>query len=363
MLSAGTLVEREGMKSAKAKRGDSLGVVRRQREMLQAIPRLPLKVTARQLADKLAAKGFEVSKRSVERDLVKLEGGEFGIVRDEGHPHGWSFGRDAPTQLLGLSLNTALTLKLAYGYVRQLVPASLLGELKALVDAADKSLETTRNNRLARWPDKVRVLTSGPARTPPNVAQEVHLAVSEALLKSSQLKISYRSLASGKAAEYTVSPLGMVLKGGVIYVVAWREDKPAPITLSLHRILKAEIEHLAAKAPPGWTSLDAHIDSGQFLFPPGPVEKDCLVTLRFDSVYAQNIREMPLSAGQTIVEDTKRAADGKPLCLVRARVTVSEEFVRWLLQYGDAVEVVKPGSLRERVRALLAKMHSRYKKD
>lgn len=349
------------MKSVKAKRGYALDVIKRQREMQDIIPQLPLKITARETAARLEARGFSVAKRSVERDLVALEGAGLGIVHDKGYPRGWSYGRRVPARLHGIDLNTALTLKLAYAYVRQLVPASLLGDLKALVEAADKSLDTTRNNLLVHWPDKIRVLSSGPSRKPPAVAPEVHLAVSEALLKSLQLRVRYKSLARGQAVEYVVSPLGMVLKGGIIYVVVSRDDKPAPFTLSLHRIRDAQLLHIAVRAPPGWAGLDVHIDAGSFLFPPGPVEKDCQVTLRFDSVLAQSLREMPLSAGQTVKEETRRARDGKSQYLVHAHVTVSEEFVRWLLKYGDEVEVLKPASLRKRMRSIVASLHSRYK--
>jgi predicted DNA-binding transcriptional regulator YafY len=155
----------------------------------------------------------------------------------------------------------------------------------------------------------------------------------------------------------------MILKGGLIYIVVWREDKDKPFTLSMHRISKAEIEYLDAKMPPGWGGLDAHNEGGNFLFPPGSVEKNCLVTLRFDSISTQNLREMPLSADQIINEEATRGSDGNLHYLVRARVTVSEEFVRWLLQYGDHVEVIKPASLRKRMKTIVASLHSRYKTD
>jgi predicted DNA-binding transcriptional regulator YafY len=350
------------MKNGKAKRGYALDVIKRLREMQDIIPLPPLKFSASEIVAKLEARGFVVTKRSVERDLVKLEAEGMGILYDGGHPRRWSYGRRVPARMYGIDLNTALTLKLAYEHVMQLVPASLLADLKTLVETAEKSLETTRDNNLSKWPQKIRVLSSAPVRMPPRVAPEVHFAVSEALLKNLQLRVRYKSLARGRVAEYVVSPLGMVLKGGLIYVVVWREDKDEPFTLRMNRISKADVENFDAKAPPNWSGLDSYIDAGSFLFPPsGKVEKDCLVILRFDSISAQNLKEIPLSADQTIKEEATRGLDGKPHCLVRARVTVSEEFVRWLLQYGDHVEVVKPESLRTRMRDAVASLYSRYK--
>ena len=348
------------MKNGKGKRGYALDVIKRLREMQDIIPQPPLKLTASEIHAKLEARGFVVNKRSVLRDLVKLEAEGLGIVHDGGHPQGWNYGRRVPTRMHGIDLNTALTLKLAYDHVRQLMPASLLEDLKMLVELAEKSLETTRDNHLSKWPKKIRVISSGPARKPPHVVPGVHLAVTESLLKGSRLWVRYTSLARGKAAEYVVNPLGMVLRSGLIYLVVWREDMDMPFTLLLHRISKAEIEPLDIKTPPGWRGLDAYIEDGNFLFPPGLIEKNCLVTLRFDSMSAQSLREMPLRSDQRIKDELIGGQSGKPSVVVHAHVTVSEEFVRWLLQYGESVEVIAPASLRNRVRDHIEALRCRY---
>lgn len=44
----------------------------RQWQMLRMIPRYPLKITAKELHSRLQSEQFEVSKRTVERDLLAL---------------------------------------------------------------------------------------------------------------------------------------------------------------------------------------------------------------------------------------------------------------------------------------------------
>lgn len=350
------------MKKARTGRSRAVDVIGRHSDLLGIIPQLPHTRTAQQISARLTEKGFDVSKRSVERDLIKLEEAKkFGIVRnaDKKRPYAWSRFREATDNMHGLDHPTALTLKLAYAYVRHLVPASVLGDLKRLADTADKSLEGIRHNLLARWPDKIRVLSSGPPRTPPRVAPDVHLAVSEALLKNRQLRLRYPR-GDETTKDRLVNPLGMVVKGGVIYLVVSGEKQDAPYNLALHRILEAHMEYADVKPPSGWKGLDAYIDAGNLLFPLGPSKKDCQVTLRFDSIFVRNIREMPISGDQSVKKDVKSASDGKPYYLVRARVTVSEEFVRWLLQYGEHVEVIKPQHLRRRVRSIIRNLHLRY---
>ena len=345
------------MKSAKAKRSDTVSVLRRQQEMLQMIPHLPRKCTVQELTERLAANGFVVDKRTVQRSLVALSEGGLGVVGDEGNPQGWS---RLSGQISGLDVHTALTLKLAYAYVKPLLPASILREMKVLVDAADKSLDGVSNNLLTKWPAKVRVLSSGPERLPREIAPGVHQAVSEALLKNLQLRLRYPK-AGETPKDRLISPLGMVVKSGVIYLVVSGEKGDAPYTLVMHRILDAKVDWMPAKSPRDWKSLDAYIDEGNFLFPPGPSKRDCPVTLRFDSVSVRNIEEMPLSTDQTVTKEAKLAPNGEPYFLVQTRVTVSEEFVRWLLQYGAHVEVIKPAALRKQIRDIANKLCSSYK--
>jgi predicted DNA-binding transcriptional regulator YafY len=189
----------------------------------------------------------------------------------------------------------------------------------------------------------------------------VHEAICNALLNNSQIKITYRATAREHAMTYAVSPLGMVIKGGISYLIAAHADKPDPLKLSMHRIQVADLLYDEATAPASWVGLDAYIKAGYLLFPPGDVNKDQEVTLRFDLVFARNIEEMPIGDGQTVKKETARAKGEASYCLVKARVTISEEFVRWILQYGSHVEVVSPASLRKRVQGIILELQSKYK--
>jgi predicted DNA-binding transcriptional regulator YafY len=47
---------------------------------------------------------------------------------------------------------------------------------------------------------------------------------------------------------------------------------------------------------------------------------------------------------------------------VRTRVDISGELVRWLLQYGEQVEVVGPASLRSHMAQIIGKLSLNYEK-
>lgn len=63
--------------------------------MLTLIPRAPRRTAARAISAQLAASGYVISHRTVERDLRKLAS-VFAIGADESHrPFGWFWSGDA----------------------------------------------------------------------------------------------------------------------------------------------------------------------------------------------------------------------------------------------------------------------------
>lgn len=72
--------------------------------VLTMLPRSPRRVAARLIAERLVEAGFQVTLRTVERDLQKLRT-VFPVELDSTHkPFGWSL-RDAPSSFLGLAVD------------------------------------------------------------------------------------------------------------------------------------------------------------------------------------------------------------------------------------------------------------------
>jgi hypothetical protein len=91
--------------------------------MLSHIPCLPRKITARELAAKLKAGGFDIHTRSIERDLHKLSGGQFALVSDEARPAGWSWrNRDTRFTIPPMDIGGALTWELVSRYLKPILP-------------------------------------------------------------------------------------------------------------------------------------------------------------------------------------------------------------------------------------------------
>lgn len=136
-------------------------------ETLRAIPRHPRKTTVGEVHQRLLAAGYEIDKRSVERDLRKLSG-PFPITCDEGsRPTGWSWGAGAADLIApGLSIGEALELELLARYLKPLLPGSAWAALQPRLAAAHAALTTFSGAPLARWRTRVAVIDDGPPLGP-----------------------------------------------------------------------------------------------------------------------------------------------------------------------------------------------------
>jgi predicted DNA-binding transcriptional regulator YafY len=306
------------------------------------------------LRGQLAAQGFAITDRSLQRDLMELSS-TFPIACDDRErPYGWSWQQDAPTfNLPALSIPEALTLAMVETHLKSFLPQPMVKTLEALFQAARQRLNSEPPpHRVRSWLNKVRIVPPTQALLPPRVSAAVHAAVSQALLEERQLRISYRRAGSKEYATYVVHPLGLIQRGTVLYLAVRYEGYDNVRTLALHRIRSAEIQHAAASGPPGF-SLDDQVARGTYHF--GSGKKLQLVAV-FDADTAEHLLESPLSVDQQI----KNLDDGR--IQITATVLDTLQLRWWLLGFGEYVEVVAPRSLREAFANTAAILAKRYRK-
>jgi len=305
--------------------------------MLRHIPRHPRRVTARELVAKLKGEGFQVTLRSVQRDLDGLSG-PFALVCDErARPYGWSWNRDAHLDIPAMEPATALTFALARQFLEPLLPRSSLDRLKPHFEQATNLLAKTAGYPYAHWPEKVRSLPRGLKLQPPEVKPEVLDLVYQALLEDRRFVADYRPRGASDKTRYEVNPQGLVVRDGVLYLVCTLWEYEDLKQLVLHRMTAADLLDAPVKKAAGF-DLDGYIQSGAFAGPQG--EGTLRLEARFDPGCALHLREAHLSADQTLADEP----DG----WVRISATVPDtaELRWWLLGFGEGLEVVEPPELR-----------------
>ena len=113
----------------------------RQWQTLRSIPRAPFKITAREIMTRLAAEGFDVTKRTVERDLMSLSD-VFPLLSDDREkPFGWSWDKQSvPLDVPSLGNSEALAFKLIEQYLRGLLPNAVLAQIAPYFRMAEQRL-------------------------------------------------------------------------------------------------------------------------------------------------------------------------------------------------------------------------------
>ncbi|MGE6753497.1 helix-turn-helix transcriptional regulator [Rossellomorea sp. NPDC071047] len=172
-------------------------------------------MTAKELSERL-----EVSERTIYRDMEALSGTGIPVVAERGKNGGWSLLEDYQTDLTGLKESEIRALFVSPS-------AHLLDDL-----GLTRTSEEARNKLIASIPliyresakdvwNRIHIDTSSWRKQKEKRASlEV---IKEAIWTENKLTITYQR-ADGNTDDRTVSPLGLVAKGDLWYLIASKEN-------------------------------------------------------------------------------------------------------------------------------------------
>jgi predicted DNA-binding transcriptional regulator YafY len=321
--------------------------------LLQAIPRAPARRDVTTLHRTLEQAGYRITRRQLQRDLNSLST-VFPLQADERGPaFGWSWAKDAAIMdLPSMDPRTALMLTLVQRFIPELLPAALSDQLQPYFKKATQVLKSGPGGRFGRWTELVRVVPREMPLLPPKCDPAASRVVYDALLAGKRLMAHYasRSVRGGDPGDYEISPLALVLRGNLMYLVCTLWDYADPRQLALHRLTCARMLDKSVTRPRGF-DLDEYIQQQEFQYPVGP-----MITLKviFDKGVGAHLAETPLSDDQVLkdIDDTQ--------VTVTATVRDSQGLEWWLRSFGDAAEVLAPTDLRLRLAATFRRAAGRY---
>ncbi len=190
-------------------------------------------------------------------------------------------------------------------------------------------------------PDTVRLMPAKPLD--PTIQEEVLKAVRSRRV----LKASYRKLGSEQATNRRLHPIGILLRGPQHYLIAYDEKDFQAATPPEKMFLIHRLEDAVALDEP--CALAAEISVADLVRQKGLadfVRDPELVTIRL-RVWDYVLRLLEdnfIAPNQTF----EREEDGRS-AIVTAKVMLSGTLYRWLMGFGDKVEVLEPPSLRSAV--------------
>lgn len=320
----------------------------RQWEILKLLPSRAPGKTATELTQELQDRDFDAEVRTVQRDMNSLVQ-IFPIETDDSErAFRWHWVPTAAFDLPGLALPDALSLHMVEHSLRTLVPGSMLSALEPRFRAATQRLESLgETNRVVRWTNKVRAVDPALPRLLPMINEGVLAQVQEALLKEEQILVGYQAAGATNPKQHQLSPLALVQRGAVIFLVATIASQPekGPILWSLHRMSAVEKAYVNAVRPKDF-DVDDYIAQGALQFGSG---KQIRLEARVSQRLANELAEARLSEDQSFNADRTQ---------VTATVADTWQLRWWILSKAEEIVVIAPPELRrdilEKLRAAVS---------
>lgn len=320
--------------------------------ILQWLPRAPGKVSTPELQKRLAAEGIEVTARTIQRDLHEL-GTLFPLGLDErDRPYGWSWDARTRTAMVpALSPAQAMSVLMAQSHLASLMPQAMLEDIDELALAAHDALRTSGYQH---WVQRTAVVPPTLRLIPPDLDREVLARVQRAVALRRCISIDYRAKGRSSPRNYIISPLGVLSRGSVLYLVGTVDGYDDPRQFAIHRIHASTVLATPGSEPHDF-SFRAYAKevAGRF-HASEPVE----LVFRVDAPAAEHLAEQRLSDDQML-----QPVAGTDKVEIRATVVEDETLRWWLLAFGSQVEVLEPRHLRAWMQAELEYAAENYSRD
>jgi predicted DNA-binding transcriptional regulator YafY len=323
----------------------------RQIQLLQSLPRQPYKKSPKDLKNDLIQVGFEVSIRTIQRDL-KVLSSILPLVSDErDKPFGWSWHKDASGLNPIMDPIEALTFSLAEEYLEPIMPGKSFNRLKIFFDRANNVLKEMDRSSIKKWRDNVRVVPQWQTLIAPEINELAEAEIYDALLKGNQLEVEYLKRGEKKPQRRTVNPLGIVLQGVVHRLICTMDDSKDPRHLPIHRFKEARQNGLKAQRLQ-YFDIDSFIKNQNigYLISVKPIKLEAI----FQSMAGFHLTETPITKDQQL----EQLRDGR--YKLKATLANTSQLRWWLLGFGGQVEVVKPKSLRNEFKEMAREINSIY---
>jgi predicted DNA-binding transcriptional regulator YafY len=313
---------------------------------------LLLQTRSRMTAGELAAE-LEVSVRTIYRDVEALSEAGVPIYAERG-PHGGVRLVDGyRTRLTGLTADEAEAVFLSGvpGPAAELGLGTVVAAARLKVMAA---LPPELRARASRVAERFHLDAPGWFQSSDEV---LHLELlAGAVWESQRVLITYRRGERAGTVERTIEPLGLVLKGGIWYLVARAADADSIRTYRISRVIDARLLGERFTRPDGF-ELAAHWGESRAAYERNTDRVEVVVRLPLDQ-----LAYFGEAAGERAMADARRQTDPADANYVRLELAFdwSDEAIAAALKLPDAVEVIEPAWLRRAIVETANKLLARY---
>lgn len=324
----------------------------RRLSILQNLPPYPRKSSSRELLETLKNQGFDVTLRTIQRDLDFLSGtGLFGIGSDpSSKPTGWYWIPNASgMQIPFMDMHTAISFSLLNRYSDRLWPTAIREHMKPYFLQAENILKGRKG-----WDNKIAFKgfrNDSVKRSEKTTAQEgIYSALDQGRCISVDVGRYFRGIDLDYLSYSCIHPLGLLITGTVTFLIA-KLERDTILRFPMHRLRNVTLLDRPI-APPSGFDLQGFVDSQPFVDIFNPAIK---LELEVDRKIAILLVENPFASDQTI-----SATQQSDLFLVKATVDDSTELRSALVSFGSSIRVIAPAHLQAFIRREARKLAETY---
>jgi predicted DNA-binding transcriptional regulator YafY len=306
------------------------------------------RMTAGELAEEL-----EVSVRTIYRDVDALAEAGIPIYAERG-PHGGVRLVDGyRTRLTGLTAEEAEAVFLSGvpGPAAELGLGTVVAAARLKVMAA---LPPELRTRAGRVSERFHLDAPGWFKSSEELRYLELLA--GAVWEAQRVQISYRRGERAGTVDRTIEPLGLVLKGGIWYVVARPAESDSVRTYRVSRVVDATLLVDRFVRPDGF-DLAAHWGESRTAYEQSVERVEVVVRLPVDQ-----LTRFGDEAGERAMADARRTTDPADTDYVRLELSFdwADDAIAAALRLPDSVEVIEPAWLRRAIVDTANKLLERY---
>ncbi|WP_178863467.1 helix-turn-helix transcriptional regulator [Thiomicrorhabdus cannonii] len=323
-------------------------------QTLRFLPTAPARISVSHLHDKLTGQGFDIDKRSLQRDLNSLS--KLFAIENDGNKDipGWYWRKDAEKlELPEMEPAVALSFRMVKLFLEKFMPPSTLGDLDGYFRHSDNVLNNLTHNHLSGWNDKVALLSRSQPLLSPAIDPVVLAETYQALLLEKQIKAHYQPR-NEEPRDYIINPHGIVIVDKIIYLVGSLWEYQDIKQFALHRFISAEqLESDMLKQDS--FNLNNYIHAGHFEY---LVDQNQFIELKLkiNKIIATHLSESKLSKDQTITRTETEI-------FLEATVKNTQQLRWWLMGFGKSIEIVEPENLRKEFKNTFKELYETYSAD
>lgn len=304
--------------------------------------------TARSLA-----KDFDVSKRTVERDIEFLRDRYEAPIEYDHSKCGYAYTQETFfLKSLFLTDEELFSAAVFEKALQQYRNTPIEGRLKAVFAKLTELLPDDAISVNTMWLGDSLTFIPEPS---PEISPEIFDAVFSGVKARRAIRFLYRSLTQTEAAVRTCEPYHIVCQRGAWYVIGRCADKNEERIFSFSRMSEIEILKDASFELPAGFTVEQYIDKnvGVWL----NRRKPFTVRLLFSASVSAFAEEHIWNEEQTVLVHEDKSVE------VSFKTTQFEEMKRFVLGQGATVQVLEPPELVQAVQKEIEEMRSLYQNE